>query len=79
MSQSYTEQILESRNEERRVSRSWLQCYLAQTPPTFEYCKAHFKKKGMSLSRTDYEDICKKMFKEPQYEEKAPESKASGA
>ena len=73
MSQSYSEQILEARTEQRRVSRLWLQCFLAQTPPTFEHCKSHFEEEGMILSRTDYEDICQKMSKDPQYEKNLDE------
>ena len=68
MSDSYHDQLLLERKEKRRTSRAWLQCYLAQTPPTFEHCKQHFEEQGMILSRTDYEDICEKMSMKPQYE-----------
>jgi len=68
MANSYADEILLERQEKRRTSRAWLQCYLAQTPPTFEQCKIHFADQNMTLSRTDYEDICKKMTMQPQYE-----------
>ncbi len=68
MTTSYADEVLLERTEKRRTSRAWLQCYLAQAPPTFEDCKQHFARQGMTLSRTDYEDICKKMTMQPQYE-----------
>ena len=67
MSKSYHDELLLERTEKRRISRAWLQCYLAQTPPTFEHCREHFEEQGMILSKTDYEDICSKMCMKPQY------------
>lgn len=69
MSESYSEQLSESRKNQRRASRPWLECYICQTPPTFERVKSHFEKKGMLCTKTDYEDVCKKMCIEPQYED----------
>ena len=65
MAVSYLKEIYEARQEQRRVTRPWLQCFLCQTVPSFEECKEHFEKEGMLLTRTDYEDVCKKMFKTP--------------
>jgi uncharacterized protein YecE (DUF72 family) len=67
VNESYSHELYEERQNKRRVTRPWLQCFLCQTPPTFEDCKEHFEEKGMLLTKTDYEDMCKKMHKEPQY------------
>ena len=75
MSESYSDQLLEQRNNQRRATRPWLECYISQTPPTFERVKEHFKEKGMLVTKADYDAVCKKMFVVPQYEgiKKAPE------
>ena len=62
---SYSQQLFEERQEKRRVTRPWLECFLCQTAPSFEDCKEHFEKKGMLLTRADYDAACKKMFKTP--------------
>lgn len=68
MSESYSEQLDESRKSQRRASRPWLECYICQTPPTYERVKAHFESKGMLCTKADYEAVCEKMCVEPQYE-----------
>lgn len=65
---SYSAQLLIERTEHRQESRAWLECHLAQTPPTYERCKAWLEEKGLSLTRRDYESVCKKLVMEPQYE-----------
>lgn len=44
---------------------TWIECYLAQTPPTFEDCRDYFAGKGLTITKRDYESACKKMHKEP--------------
>jgi hypothetical protein len=68
MSNSYSEQLLEQRKNERRATRPWLECYMSQTPPTFERVKSHFEEQGMLVTKADYEAICKKNCMKPQYE-----------
>jgi len=77
MNKPYHEQLLKERTEMRKNSRDWLQCLLAQTPPTYEFCKTMLESKGMALSKTDYEDICQMMKKEPLYE-KTPGEESPG-
>lgn len=60
-------EIFKERTEQKRASRAWIQSYLAQTPPTFEYSKEHFEEKGETVARTDYEGACKKIAMKPQY------------
>ena len=43
----------------------WIECYLGQTPPTFEDCRDHFVSKGLKISEREYKTACKKMHKEP--------------
>ena len=68
MNKPYHEQLLNERTEMRKSSRDWAKCILANTPPTYEFCKKTLETKGLSLSKTDYEDICKSMGKKPLYE-----------
>ena len=65
---SYSDQLLEQRKKERRTTRPWLQCYVYQTPPTFEKVKAHFEKQGMLVTKADYEAVCKQGCIKPQFE-----------
>ena len=65
---SYADQLLEQRNAQRRATRPWLECYISQTPPSFERVKAHFESQGMLVTRADYEAVCKKMCAKPQFE-----------
>ena len=65
--ESYATEILLERQEKRKESREWLECFICQTPPTYEDCKEHLAGKEMILTRLDYEDICEKMSKKPQY------------
>lgn len=67
MAETYLEQLIQERKENRKASRAWLQCFICQTPPTFEQCKAHFAKQGMKVQKDDYEAVCEKMNKTPQY------------
>jgi hypothetical protein len=70
MVESYSQELNEAREEKRDVTRPWLQCYLCQTVPTFEDCKEHLQEKGMLLIKEDYEEMCKKLHKEPRYAKK---------
>ena len=60
---SYSDELLLERKSQRKETRLWLQCYLANVAPSFEQCKEHFDKNDMLLTRTDYNDICKLMSK----------------
>lgn len=64
---SYADELLMERNGERTKSRIWLECFICQTPPTYETCRDFLTEKGFVLSRTDYEDVCKRMARQPQY------------
>jgi hypothetical protein len=68
MSKSYAEQLLLERAEQRKNTRTILEAYLKNTPPTFEECYAHLAKNGVRLSRTDYENLCRKLGRKPRYE-----------
>jgi len=78
MTGSYSDQLLEQRNNERRATRPWLECYICQTPPTFEDVKAHFAEQGMLVTRADYQAVCEKMCVKPRWaHEKTPEQPKS--
>jgi len=64
--ETYLEQLIQERKDNRKASISWLECFICQTPPTFEQCKEHFASKGMKVNRDDYEAACKNMHKDPQ-------------
>jgi len=63
MNPSYSDELFLERTSRRKEARLWLQCYLANTAPSYEQCKEHFDKKDMLLTREDYDDICKLMSK----------------
>lgn len=67
---SYSDQLLEQRNAQRRATRPWLECYISQTPPTFERVQVYFKNQGMLVTKADYEAVCEKMCIKPQFEKK---------
>ena len=70
MSESYSQELFEAWQEKRRASRPWIQCFLCQTPPTYEDCVEHFKEKGMLITKADYKDVCKQQHMEPRYRAK---------
>jgi hypothetical protein len=67
MAISYLMELREGRDDKRRASRPWIECFLSQTPPTYEDCVEHFKEMGMLVTKADYEDVCKKHCLEPQF------------
>lgn len=68
--ETYLEQLLLERKQNRKASRERLECYLCQTPPTFEWCKKHFEEQGLKIHRDDYEAACKNIHKEPIFEKR---------
>ena len=67
MAISFFMEMKQERDSKRTEARPWLQCYITQTPPTFEECKEHFEPKGILITKTDYEDICTEMCVKPRY------------
>lgn len=39
----------------------WAKCIIARTPPNYEDVKQEMENKELSLSRKDYEKVCKEM------------------
>lgn len=50
--------LFESVNKERA---DWIKCIIARTPPSYEDVKKEMEKKDMSLSRKEYEKVCKEL------------------
>lgn len=69
MPDTYLEQLIQERKDNRKASRAWLECFICKTPPTFEQCKIHFDQKGLKVHRDDYEAVCKKLHQNPQFQQ----------
>lgn len=45
----------------RRERHDWVRCMIAKTPPSYEDLKKELDKKEISVSRKEYEKICKEL------------------
>jgi hypothetical protein len=43
----------------KKEKNDWAKCIIAGTPPSYEDVKKEMEKKEMSLSRKDYDKICR--------------------
>lgn len=45
----------------QKEKADWIKCIIARTPPSHEDVKREMEKKDFSLSKKDYEKVCKEL------------------
>jgi len=45
----------------KKEKEDWIRCLIAGNPPSYEDVKKEMEKKEMSLSRKDYDKICREL------------------